>query len=691
MTLPHADTAPGATRATPRRFTPALLLVVALAVFVRAWDLQNDSMWIDEILAQPFDPAMTYEDYRAVNLHRMPDNLPLYYVCLYALFQMGAGPFAQRLFGIALGAVSCAVLGLFTRRAYGNAAGLIAAALYALSPYYAHMDQALRPYPLVILLAMLSLGTASRYAERQQRRWLAANTACNALLLTTHLVGAFQLIGIGFYLLRFLPRRFADIAAWGVANFICAVAAYMVIVVVPPEPLFTVPTLKTFLANLVADDFMWYNPELLPSSAGPVAALVNGPALGWAFRGHAMLAAGVFLLAMPCAAWRALRNPAGNHREWLFLSMAVTPLLAVAVLSFVNEPMHLPRYTLISSAALYVMAAAAITRLPRFAGAALLAVLFSAYAVQAAWFLTTDQRTQSLRVIDLLSERRQEGDPVMVSRYPDTYMDSYLTMLEFRANAALRGAVFPVCHFYNADPAARRAAAALAAAPRPDEGRAWLVLYRQYDMSSIPGIEAALARHGLAHERHVFDAMKGIVVYEARLAAEAPDTPVEPARDREPYFGEFLARLGVHFEEEAERRRAFDALATLLNDDIQVNWDPVRRAVFSCLAGEFNPALALALADDILAKDDGVAFAWVARGSALLQLGREAEAAESFRRCLGARPDYYPRYFEPLLIALADRDFESARALAARAYRHGAIMPPGLVRFLGVETLSDPC
>ena len=133
-TAPDVGTPPARTRAftTPSLVSVALWLVLLMALGLRLYRLDGQSLWYDEGVSAFMTTRDPAEIARAAAADIHP---PLYYWLLAAwAVPFGRGELALRGFSVVCGVLGVWVTWRLGRTHYGEAVGLVAAALLALSP-----------------------------------------------------------------------------------------------------------------------------------------------------------------------------------------------------------------------------------------------------------------------------------------------------------------------------------------------------------------------------------------------------------------------------------------------------------------------------------------------------------------------------------------------------------------------------
>ena len=378
--------------------------ILALAVLVRVWNLEKESLWFDEWgslwgMSQP-----TMREGLACQTQNN-DNVPLYFVLQYYWAQcVGRDYTLVRLLSIAFGVLSVALLFCLGRKLHSNAAGLMAALLLAMSPFAIRHSQELRPYALVLLLSLFSMYAIQHLLRKDQVRWWAFALAANVLLMWTHLFGFWLILVQGVLLLLLRRDRIRRIALWTGAHVLFMLPILLLVLswdTIGQPPLHDGPE-WLLLALLFMDT---YHLVIMPrfgllgpapayaSPLQPVLAWIAGIAvpLGW------VLAALLLLLVLSFAVRMALygrRSPLGGAvtaiprpEATLLLLWFIGPGVLLLAFSQLVIPAFQSRYVIYCLPALYLIVSISVltwrARLLRWAGGGLLVGLLGCFTMLA--------------------------------------------------------------------------------------------------------------------------------------------------------------------------------------------------------------------------------------------------------------------------------------------------------------------
>lgn len=140
-----------------------------------------------------FSPSDVFRSLRFAGMHP-----PLYYVILHYLIRfLGNDALTLRAFSIALSSASVLALYCLGRALHGRTVGIAAATLLGVAPYGVIYGSLVRPYPLAMLLALLSTVLAVRLARGPD---LALRQPAVLLYLAVAILGAYTIYQFAFVL-----------------------------------------------------------------------------------------------------------------------------------------------------------------------------------------------------------------------------------------------------------------------------------------------------------------------------------------------------------------------------------------------------------------------------------------------------------------------------------------------------------
>jgi uncharacterized membrane protein len=186
-----------------RLLLAALLVIIGLGAALRIYELDGDSLWLDEASSVKFshDSLSGIIETTGKDVHP-----PLYYFALHYWIKLfGDSEASSRLLSALFGILALPVLYLLAVRMFDQTTALLSTALLALSRFHLEFSQEARMYSLLCLLGLLSFYFFIRLLEeRKSRLALAGYIITSALMMYTHVYSFFILAAQNLYLLALL-------------------------------------------------------------------------------------------------------------------------------------------------------------------------------------------------------------------------------------------------------------------------------------------------------------------------------------------------------------------------------------------------------------------------------------------------------------------------------------------------------
>ena len=354
----------------------ALLAVLALAAFLRFYDLGEESLWVDELYILTLASA---EDPMAI-MTRVADAIgsfypPGYFLLLHYWSDLaGESEAALRFPSAVAGVLSVLAIYLLGRRLYSEAEGLAAALFMAVLRWPISYSQEVHSYSMLLLFSALSAyfwWGCFRGLRGSGRLplWEAVGYVLSAVVFCyLHYFGLFLVALQAMALLLLAPR-----------------AALRVLLLYAPVALVYLPWIPTMLNQSGQGFWLW------PPTYGDVL---------WFLREIFNYEAGLSLLAFALllfGAVHALYRMRGRNLNLeqllpggLLVAWFVVPPALLFALSYPSTPIFYPRYLIICLPAVYLLLARAVFRL--FGRSLVGAALISALAVSFLGNMIVDSR-----------------------------------------------------------------------------------------------------------------------------------------------------------------------------------------------------------------------------------------------------------------------------------------------------------
>ncbi len=363
-----------------RWFAATLLLIIALGIGLRFWQLGGQSLWYDEGYTAWISAQSPGQITRLVRADVSP---PTYYILLHGwrLF-FGDSEWALRSFSTAASCLTLLLSVAIARRVLRDRLAVIFATLLAaLATLQIEFAQEARSYALAGLCAVAAAYALLRFAAGRKMRWFLAATIAAAVMVYCHNMMWFYLPPLLLVAPLSANRPKPRMLAWMALLAVCVVLLYLLWLSAMLEQMrwirgnfwATRPTVTTFIQTLGAAGGL----KIYPLTA-----------LGYALLGrffthdlaHALLTL-IFAIG-PLVAWWLARGKRRNTLFALWL-VAVCPLLLIYLYSLLRQPVFIEKIFTPSAALFPVLLAAPLAFLSgrrRAAALVLLGCLVGAHA-----------------------------------------------------------------------------------------------------------------------------------------------------------------------------------------------------------------------------------------------------------------------------------------------------------------------
>lgn len=248
----------------------AVLLVTAVAAWLRLFELGRWSFWVDEAFTFR-DATMPFSREQGF-LTTARSDYPLAFLMLRFLIGqhwIGESEGWLRLPFACLGIVSVPMLWLAGRRLVGEGPALVAAGLLALMPWHVYWSQNARGYVAVVLASSVALWRTWRWIETDRVLDIAIALVVTIIGFLFHPSAALQLVGLAaFLLLRRATRvRPRTMVAWAAGSLVVAMLLPFAFSVLPTVREFAKSKGDPSLIHLVVTTGYYFRPLLLAAAA----------------------------------------------------------------------------------------------------------------------------------------------------------------------------------------------------------------------------------------------------------------------------------------------------------------------------------------------------------------------------------------------------------------------------------------
>ena len=179
--------------------------VCAIAIALRTPELSSKGLWLDEAYSVLAARLPFMELLKKLSLEATP---PFYYLCLAPWVQLfGAGEAAARALSIVFSIGAIALMGLLSFRYFSLRIASVVTLMLAFTPMHVYYAQEARMYSLLALLGIALVFASLEYLTRRSRLALILTALFSLLMLLTHNVAAWFVIGVNVAFLALCDDR----------------------------------------------------------------------------------------------------------------------------------------------------------------------------------------------------------------------------------------------------------------------------------------------------------------------------------------------------------------------------------------------------------------------------------------------------------------------------------------------------
>jgi 4-amino-4-deoxy-L-arabinose transferase-like glycosyltransferase len=375
----------------------SFIIVVAFAAALRLYQLNTESLWIDE--------GYSIRDATLIDSISKASK-PLYYWILSLWMHLGNSDWLLRMPAVLFGVASVALIFLLGRLIWGTKAAVLASLLAAVSPLQVDHSQEVRMYTLLTLTAAGAMYFCLLGLRRGKSGYLFASALCTWLAILTHPVACLLLIPEFTVLLDFSRNRKINLWLWGGGFLLVAVA--------------WIPWIPHVLGFNEGFSTSWASLKARPT-LGEIPMLWGSFGLGeWdPGQGHSRMHYILFIYTYASVALMALsawtdRRRAESRMVTVWL---VFPVLVLFLLSIIKTNAWMTRYLIFISPAFFLLLGALWARQKNMlAFAALGVLLFMVPSAKLVRYYQKDTRPEWKQAVQYVMKREKPGDIIALYR-----------------------------------------------------------------------------------------------------------------------------------------------------------------------------------------------------------------------------------------------------------------------------------
>lgn len=181
------------------RKTILLLSIIAVGLFLRVYNLEEESFWVDEgytVVVSGLDVTSIIEE------AGKDSHPPLYHLILHFWIGFfGDSEYAARSLSVILGTLSVFMTYKVGSSVFDDKLGLLGSLIIGLSVFHIEYSQEARNYSLMVLLALCSYYYFIRLLAKNSIKGMTGYIIFTSLLMYTHVYGMFILFSQNIYFL----------------------------------------------------------------------------------------------------------------------------------------------------------------------------------------------------------------------------------------------------------------------------------------------------------------------------------------------------------------------------------------------------------------------------------------------------------------------------------------------------------
>ena len=428
-----------------KKLIALLSLIILLGLFLRVYDIGEESFWIDEaatVYTTQQSPSEIIEDIyittkQAPEYYEGGGSPPFYFIVAnYWTKLVGLSEAKLRLLSAIFGAISIFMVFTIGRMLFEYRTGLIAAFMLAINFMHINYSQEARGYSLIILLTLFTVYFLINGLNGKKRMYWVGFTIAGALLIYTHYFGFFILFFEALYVLVFF-KQYKNSMKKAIMSAIGTFVLYIPWIPALVRQIADSEKLAWYLGNDIIYDlariFVQFNSWLVPDAQTRVALrgiytsiqnfsierLFDISLIGW-LTIVSILALTLMLL------WHFIIGSFVKNRKlsvfylkdknrafllmWFVIPILVPIIITIVILTV--PVFGFVQYTLFASPAYYMLVAIGISKTKKYQIALILIVILSLLPLYSYYFNFDKQQWRE--VASYLETNRLPGELVAV-------------------------------------------------------------------------------------------------------------------------------------------------------------------------------------------------------------------------------------------------------------------------------------
>lgn len=330
-----------------------LLAILLIGLFLRVYDLSNESLWLDE------GYSIIFANLNLSQIFFLPEtNPPLYYIILHWWINLfGDSEFFVRFPSVIFGFLSIFMVYKVGNQIFDKDVGILSSLLLGLSVFHIHYSQEARTYSLSVLLTLLSIYFFIKLLRKKSYTVLFGYILYSTLLIYSHIYGLFIIISQNIYIIAlFLLSKETyklNLKRWILIQII------LIILFIPWVNIFITQTL-----NVVQSGF-WIPMPSLSSIMKSFIRYSGSKLLFWLFMILSLFSIMTYEKISGNITWKNMFKSIESYRwkirllntDMIFLLVVwlLTPIILPFIISRFSTPIYFTKYTIVASLPFYIL------------------------------------------------------------------------------------------------------------------------------------------------------------------------------------------------------------------------------------------------------------------------------------------------------------------------------------------------
>lgn len=338
-----------------------LLGILFIGLFLRVYDLGNESIWLDE------GYSIRYANLNLPQIISLQDNglPPLYYIILHWWIHLfGDSEFSIRFPSVIFGFFAILMIYKIGSQIFDKDVGVLSSLLLGLSIFHIHYSQEARTYSLSVLLTLLSMYFFMKLLKKRSHIALIGYILFSILLMYSHVFGLFIIISQNIYLFTLFLLSKEDyklnLKKWILiqtvlialfAPWIKSLIIQVLEVAKSSSPSIPVPSIRSII-----NSFSTYSGSrllmllfLILSSFSIISYEKTNGNTDWKN----------FFKSVESYCWKI--RFLNTNKIYLLLAWLLTPIILPFIISRFSTPIYYTKYTIVASVAFYLLVAKGIS------------------------------------------------------------------------------------------------------------------------------------------------------------------------------------------------------------------------------------------------------------------------------------------------------------------------------------------